>query len=1788
MVVISLLLCGAGTMHLAAAPAMPAEDDRAAAPAAAAPTVDVAAPEAPQAPAAPDDSITLGAWGWWKFDETTGTTAADASAHDHPGMLGGDGAGEDIPVWKPDETAPTTMIDAGSVWFDGDNDWISVAPGPTISSQASFSLVAWVKWEKGKSAIFWQGNNTQNQGLTLGIDINTSYPNIGILTCSFWNNDLTYTLPNPKAWHHVACTADYNYDGAGHNRRRLYVDGAQVNEDFPTSWYTGSGELWIGKREAGTWPWHYGGTIDEAGVYARALTAAEVRTLAAQPCLAQPVRPNGQVEPTIPSPFHEAVQQAVDALGAAGGTVRISGVCAGVDGGGALIQTVQIPSMSANATMTLEGGWDSSFTAHDPILYNTVLDAQGAGRVVYAPEGIGALVIKDLTLTNGDSSALPNEQDPPIGSQHEGSSGGALRTRMVTTLTNVYVTNNRAGYSGGGIRSAATLTMTDCTVSDNETGFVNPSSGYWNASGGGISASGTLNMTNCTVTGNTATIGESAQGFSSAGGGIFTNGDFTLTNCQVTDNTAYMGGGLLVNGHTGTISGSTFSGNTATSGTYTGNDDNGGAIHLVSGALTLTNSAVLGNSAERHGGGIYMGGGTLTVNGGKIGYRNAGEGNTATGDGGGVYQLGGTATLNSTVLVYGNTAVNGAGLYDMGGALSVTSAQIGSTASGEGNVASANGGGVYVSASGTLQMSTTGATIVGNRAAQGAGVYVYGGAMTTTAGSITSNTATTAGGGIYIAAGSVTLGSTSTSFNSAPNGAGLYVALGTVAVTGSTIGYNTAAGTGAGTYYGGGAYVSGTGTLTLTGATLVGNTATSGGGMHVAGGTATLDATTIVRHNSAPTGGGLSVAGGTLTATGTTIGGTIDDPYDWNQASTLGGGAYVSGTGALNLTSVTLSDNFAGVNGGGLHVAGGTATVSGSTISSSTSAYGGGVCTTGGTTTITNSTIASNTASISGGGVYAYGGTLTVTGGAIHHNTATGTTGTGGGAGTGGTGTMNLNSLTIRDNTAPDGAGLYTSAGTLNVSNSTISANTATATGGGGRVEGGTVKLNLTTVTENQAPQGAGLYAGAGTTKPTSSIIAKNRTATDVYGGDVKAVAGLTSGGGNVIGVGDVTAFTAQLDRKGITDPGLETLGADGTHHLVGTSVAVDNGLCTIGSVTYTTDQLGHARPGGGGTFCDSGAYELQVLPVNCAAKSGRHGLTGPNARIVQQMVDQVTAGATVKVAGHCTGVAGSDPWTLVINKSLTMEGGYSTADDEPWTDPDPVEHPTVLDALSLGGVVHISTSNTDVTLRYLTITGGQRSWYAGVLANTGTRVNVEYCTITNNHATTNRGGGVGAVGQSMNLVGSLVQNNSANDDGQGVGGGVYVAGSGAATIANNTFIGNSAHWGGAVANVGGDLTLRFNTIKGNTTEYVGASLYLQSSRATRVAANIFASPTRGHCSFLYSNVITSGGFNYIADGTCILGDAPAGRPDVQNATFELGELDFNGGKTKNYLPEGTVTNPILDVIPVNACDELLGTAPLDQRGRLRPSLGWETHENWCDPGSVERGKEILAVCGPPLDMSDNSPRSRCRYLSVAQAMKTAADGDIIVVSGVITENVTLNKDVTLRGPMPDWNTPGTHMGFVQGATAKPDSACTGDTVVNVPAGSTVTIEDLNIRYGCATDGGGIKNEGTLNLVRSTVYDNRASAGGGGIYNAGTLTVADSTLSGNAAADGGGIYNAASAVLLTVRRSTFAGNTASASGQSIANLDTDLDAATMGGSILRRQARSPSAPPTSARTRRTL
>lgn len=121
--------------------------------------------------------------------------------------------------------------------------------------------------------------------------------------------------------------------------------------------------------------------------------------------------------------------------------------------------------------------------------------------------------------------------------------------------------------------------------------------------------------------------------------------------------------------------------------------------------------------------------------------------------------------------------------------------------------------------------------------------------------------------------------------------------------------------------------------------------------------------------------------------------------------------------------------------------------------------------------------------------------------------------------------------------------------------------------------------------------------------------------------------------------------------------------------------------------------------------------------------------------------------------------------------------------------------------------------------------------------------------------------------------------------------------------------------------------------------------------------------------------------------------------------------------------------------------------------------------------------------------------------------------------------------------------------------------------VFEIAAGATVDIEQLTIAHGSALSGGGISNQGTLNLSQCALIENSAPNGlgggidnfggslnvvdcriagnsadtGGGIANDGTLVIVETSIVGNASVLGGGIDNAGTAVVMD---STLSGNVA--------------------------------------------
>ena len=191
---------------------------------------------------------------------------------------------------------------------------------------------------------------------------------------------------------------------------------------------------------------------------------------------------------------------------------------------------------------------------------------------------------------------------------------------------------------------------------------------------------------------------------------------------------------------------------------------------------------------------------------------------------------------------------------------------------------------------------------------------------------------------------------------------------------------------------------------------------------------------------------------------------------------------------------------------------------------------------------------------------------------------------------------------------------------------------------------------------------------------------------------------------------------------------------------------------------------------------------------------------------------------------------------------------------------------------------------------------------------------------------------------------------------------------------------------------------------------------------------------------------------------------------------------------------------------------------------------------------------------------------------SLRQTVLAAAPGDTITfapsLSGLtitLATPVTLDKNLTLNASA-----------LADGITVSGNDVTR---VFLVTSGTTVAMSSLTVSSGKAVDGGGILNNGVLSLTQCSINGNAADGYGGGIYNTstGTLTLNRCTCAGNnsdgTVFGGGGISNDG---ILEVNQSTFTGNLAAAGGGAIdsyitltvkQSTFTKNSAATVGGGI---------------------
>ena len=208
-------------------------------------------------------TVSVGLVAFYRFDETSGTNANDASGNGHTATLSG-GA------------TFASGLQNNAVTLSGSNQYVSL-PGGIVSGLSSFSICTWVKLSAAPpqwARIFDFGTGTNTyMFLTPNSGAGTRFS----ITTSGNGQEQQINAPalTTGTWRHVAVTRSGNTG-------TLYVDGAEVAQNTtmtlsPMSLGTTT-QNWLGRSQFPVDP-YLSGQIDNFRIYDRALSAAEVQTL---------------------------------------------------------------------------------------------------------------------------------------------------------------------------------------------------------------------------------------------------------------------------------------------------------------------------------------------------------------------------------------------------------------------------------------------------------------------------------------------------------------------------------------------------------------------------------------------------------------------------------------------------------------------------------------------------------------------------------------------------------------------------------------------------------------------------------------------------------------------------------------------------------------------------------------------------------------------------------------------------------------------------------------------------------------------------------------------------------------------------------------------------------------------------------------------------------------------------------------------------------------------------------------------------------------------------------------------------------------------------------------------------------------------------------------------------------------------------------------------------------------------------------------------------------------------
>ncbi len=269
----------------------------------------------------------------------------------------------------------------------------------------------------------------------------------------------------------------------------------------------------------------------------------------------------------------------------------------------------------------------------------------------------------------------------------------------------------------------------------------------------------------------------------------------------------------------------------------------------------------------------------------------------------------------------------------------------------------------------------------------------------------------------------------------------------------------------------GGAIVNGNGgTLSVSYSTISNSKAEEGGAIGNEG-TVAINNSEII-NNRAPTGGAIHNTGNALNITGSSI---------TDNSSTKRGGAIYSTGETLTISDSILTHNDSEDNGGAIYMDAGKLKITTTFLEGNTSGHVGGAincddC----NLRIEYSQLRGNVAENGGGAISHWDGGVEILDSIISDNTAKKGGRFSEGGGIRSAGKLLIGRSTISHNEAGNGGGIYSVGGWLTgpsaIRNSLITSNRATAKGGGVYVDDGRFEVIHLTIVNNKAIQGGGVY----------------------------------------------------------------------------------------------------------------------------------------------------------------------------------------------------------------------------------------------------------------------------------------------------------------------------------------------------------------------------------------------------------------------------------------------------------------------------------------------------------------------------------------------------------------------------------------------------------------------------------------------------------------------------------------------------------------------------------------